>query len=93
MAKFRTKPIVVDAVQFNGYHGEWFSLSEAWIEQAYEAGLLMNACKTPDSLHLILTTARGGETVFPGDWIIKDDKGALHVCKKEVFAAVYEEVA
>lgn len=80
MAKFRKKPVVIDAVQwFPGVtvegviHGPYISGDE----QLYEA-------KCP--------TLEGVFGVTPGDWIITGVKGEKYPCKDDIFEMTYDAV-
>ena len=37
-----------------------------------------------------LETAQGGHIIFPGDWIIIDQKGNISSCNAETFQRLYE---
>lgn len=86
MAKFRKKPIVIDAIQFTGdnVHEIWDAFGAAGIYGLTE--------KNPD--HLILTTTHGDPAPCrAGDWIIPDSKpDTFYPCKPDVFEQTYEPV-
>lgn len=74
--KYRKKPVVIDAVQFNqlGDH------------PAVEAS---SASPTGFGIHTLEHTAIQHE-VTPGDWIITGVKGEVYPCKPDIFEATYE---
>ena len=41
---------------------------------------------------LEIPTANGKVVLLPGDWIIRDDDGAVTAIKPDMFAALYEAV-
>jgi hypothetical protein len=91
MAKFRRKPIMIDAVQWTGSMtclGELQPLTLPdrrtlqVVEDFIDAG--------PPSL--AIQTLEGEMVANPGDWIIKGVKGDLYPCKPDIFAETYEEV-
>jgi len=100
MAKFRKKPVVIDAVQWNGANVQ--ELSE------FLAGFALHvapandepACSkciarfehttTPPSL--TIPTLEGDHTASPGDWIIRGIKGEFYPCKPDIFEATYDAV-
>lgn len=80
MAKFRKKPVVIEAHQLT-----WpsrFDLS-AWCNG-----------EAPDNTSVILIkTLEGTMTAEMGDWVIKGVKGEFYPCKPDIFEATYEAVA
>ncbi len=85
--KYRKKPIVVEAVQYQGA-GNVTEIAD-WICSAFESGVLAatNGCDP-----LIVRTPSGPITVSPGDWIIEGVNGELYPCKPDIFEKTYEEV-
>lgn len=80
MAKFRKRPIVIEAVQW--YPGVPLEgvIEGAFIsgdEQGYEA-----RCPTLEGIF----------GVTAGDWIITGIKGERYPCKPDIFEATYEPV-
>ena len=79
--RFRKKPVVIEAVQFNGTnHDE-----------------IANFCaphpvRVGGSYTLIIPTLEGNHTAAQGDWIIKGVKGEVYPCKPDIFTATYESV-
>lgn len=89
MKKYRKKPIVVNAEQWNPDMKNWpgrgiqDSLGVIW-EFNFE-GHVCNG---------IVTTIHGQETeVAIGDWVIQEPDGKhYYPCKPDIFEATYEEV-
>ncbi len=82
MAKFRKKPVVIEAIQFDGGNvGE--------IAAAFEADNLSVAWQ---GRALIVTTLEGEMRADVGDWIIRGVRGELYPCKPDIFSATYEPV-
>jgi hypothetical protein len=78
MAKYRKKPVVVEATQF------WPDV-RPWPE-----GIRADpASPTGYSMSTLENTARGHE-VAAGDWIITGVQGERYPCKPDIFAATYE---
>lgn len=78
--KYRKKPIVIDAVQWNGSNlEEVASLGGA---SEYQQEFLSD--------DLSIVTLEGTMTANKGDWIIKGVKGELYPCKADIFEASYE---
>ena len=82
MAKFRKKPVVVEAVQWDGTSRGAEQVA-AFIGR--HAGRLRAQWWT-------ITTLEGEMRADPGDWIIKGVKGEFYPCKPDIFADTYDEV-
>ena len=80
--KYRKKPVVIDAVQWNGSNlQDVASLGGA---REYEQDFLGD--------DLVIKTLEGDMTANKGDWIIKGVKGELYPCKPDIFALTYEAI-
>jgi len=96
MAKFRKKPVVIEAFQMtrerrmdNSDWPRW--LHEAWNGNENAPGTLQRADRgvtPPDELAIV--TLEGIHRVSWGDWIIRGVKGELYPCKPDIFAATYD---
>lgn len=80
--KFRKKPVVIDAVQWNGV---W----EPPVSTFVKTGCATTG-KNNDELSI--ETLEGWIRALPGDWIIRGIKGEFYPCKPDIFAATYEPV-
>lgn len=93
MAKFRKKPVVIEAMQYPGVRigGINEALAfEDWINPiAKEAGRWPLKYRGQS---LIIPTLEGDHEAQPGDWIIRGVKGEIYPCKPDIFAATYEAV-
>lgn len=79
MAKYRKKPIVIEAEQ-------WFPGKEiAGVENNWNNDPRMSGSYT-------IRTLEGHLNVSPGDWIITGVKGEKYPCKPDIFEATYEKV-
>lgn len=80
--KFRKKPVVIEAVQYNGKN-----MDEIMV--FIEAPEICN-----DFLEnwIEIKTLEGSMRANPGDWVIKGIKGEFYPCKPDIFEATYEEV-
>ena len=84
--KYRNKPVVIDAVQWDGkadtanailgdrYGFDW--------EYTYK-----------ESSSLTIPTNEGRKIAQVGDWIITGIKGEKYPCKPDIFDATYERVS
>lgn len=90
MAKFRKKPVVIDATEF----------TEAMLleREPLVAGITVVAKSWHPERATILWYKAGVDTLEGfmearvGDWIITGVKGERYPCKPDIFAATYEEV-
>ena len=80
MSKFRKKPIVIEAVQFNFSAAEW----PAGVERPAEGekGTMYGYIQTPE----------GRMIVSDGDWVITGVNGEKYPCKPDIFEKTYEAV-
>lgn len=84
-AKFRKKPIVIRAAQWNGK-----TLQDA-IQLIRELGAdEIPSLKQNGSL--LIDTLEGEMECRKGDWLIKGVQGELYPCKPDIFEATYELV-
>lgn len=94
MAKFKKKPVVIEASQWfkNGDHPKVSAVPKGM-------GILVNAagsqttckhCGNHVENHGFIETLEGGHIVCWSDWIIKGIKGEFYPCKPDIFEAIYE---
>lgn len=83
MRKFRKKPIVIVAMQFDGTPHSILKFTGLGENGQY---VFWNNEK------LIIRTLEGDMTADTGDWIIRGVKGELYPCKPDIFEATYEAV-
>jgi hypothetical protein len=97
MAKYRKKPVVIEAFQMtdtrrwdNSEWPEW--LHKAWNLRIHEPGALFIDPDDPQNQLLCIQTLEGAHKVPWDDWIIQGVKGELYPCKPDIFEATYEPV-
>ncbi len=89
MARFRKKPIVIEAVQWPLHYDEWPAwLKEAWQRPFEEPGAFYSLAGSS----FLLSTLEGQHIVSDGDYIIKGIANELYPCKADIFAATYDPV-
>lgn len=94
MAKFRKKPVVVEAHQWRkqdrhpcGFNGaDWPN----WLKAAYAENILHRARLVDGARYWMIETLEGPMRVEVGDWIICGVKGELYLCKPDIFELTYE---
>lgn len=83
MAKYRKKPVVIDAEIWDGR-------SDARIVEMMRARDCRNAISR-QGRDLLIGTLEGVMTASPGDYVICGVKGELYPCKPDIFLATYED--
>lgn len=89
MAKYRKKPVVIEAFQYN----RWGDVPQAPLSgidsdenwKCFDCGHLAHEhanCKTLEGYHI----------VCPTDWLIKGVEGEWYPCKNRIFEKTYEKV-
>ncbi|MGE0278123.1 MAG: hypothetical protein AB7R40_22235 [Nitrospiraceae bacterium] len=88
MAKYRKKPVVVEAFLWTGaaHAGEY----PQWAWSALKKGTMYY--QGGDSPHLTIETLEGKMRAERGDYIIRGIKGEIYPCKADIFTATYELV-
>ena len=97
MPKFRKKPVVIEAMLFDGT-AESASAICRWANAGDEAAghdeptvsYITRGGDTVNAHDMVIWTLEGDMTASPGDWIIRGVKGEHYPCKPDIFAATYE---
>ena len=91
MAKYRKKPVVIEAVQWTGDNLreiiDFTGLHESakkWAWEEYEKVVALQGLK--------IFTLEGPLNASPGDYIIKGVQGEFYPCKPDIFEATYDRV-
>lgn len=83
MAKYRKKPVVVEAVQITN---EWFDGDHP--NPLHPRGVIID----PWTRTVTINTLEGKMIGNISDWIITGVKGEKYPCKDDIFRATYEPV-
>jgi len=89
MARFRKRPVVIEARKFNGPPHEDVDLA-TWCGGEFRFVRAADGKTLAPSI--AITTLEGEMQATPGDWIIRGVKGEFYPCKPDIFAATYEPV-
>lgn len=89
MAKYRKKPVVVEAVRYLGNGNMENREIPTWLWKAFEAGI---ANSTNGVEPFIIKTLSGEVILSPGDYIVQGIEGELYPCKPDIFKQTYEKV-
>lgn len=85
MPKYRKKPVVIDAYQWNPSDCPSALPDWLWATIGQRPQLFNERTGA-----LIIRTLEGDMVAEPGDWIIRGVKHELYPCKPDIFAATYE---
>jgi hypothetical protein len=83
--KYRKKPIVVEAIQFE-------DTPECLGKLSAFTGRELKVCYQLPVPCLTIETSTSIMKAIPGDYIVKDIKGESYLCPKDVFEETYETV-
>lgn len=84
MQKFVKKPVVVEAIQYNG-----INITEV---ESFVGAKLPTVWLSVEDTQLVIPTLEGDMKVSKGDYIIKGIKGEFYPCKPDVFKSTYNVV-
>ncbi|MEO5664887.1 MAG: hypothetical protein ABIR39_16580 [Nocardioides sp.] len=77
MPKFRKKPVVIEAIQYDG-------------SNASEVKEFVGSSYVDDRRVPVIHTLEGDMSVTSGDWVIRGVQGEFYPCKPDIFEATYE---
>lgn len=90
--KYRKKPVVIEAMQWNGNNlKEVMEFIESEFKYETNTSYATNKFVYFDG-RLLLHTLEGTMQVSFGDYIIKGVKGEFYPCKPDIFEETYEEL-
>ena len=84
MQKFVKKPVVIEAVQYNGTN-----ITEI---ESFLVSKLPTVWSSVEDTQLIIPTLEGDMKVSKGDYIIKGIKGEFYPCKPDIFKQSYNMI-
>lgn len=86
--KFRKKPVVIEAIQFDGTPGGAVAVFDVFDIP----GGKFDPSGNMERGNITIPTLEGVVTASRGDWIIRGVKGEYYPCKPDIFEATYEPV-
>ena len=84
MQKFVKKPVVVEAIQYNG-----INITEV---EDFVGAKLPTLLLSVEDTQLVIPTLEGDMKVSKGDYVIKGIKGEFYPCKPNIFKSTYNVV-
>ncbi len=88
MDKYRKKPVIIEAVQFDGTE-ECFDRIHTWAGKGEVVYTFQGMNNLP---YMWIKTLEGDMRCVLGDWIIKGVNGEFYPCKPDIFLKTYEPV-
>ena len=82
MAKFKKRPIVIEAIQWNGKN---------YPEIIIFFDDKISSIHSPIHKTISIPTLEGTMAAYIGDWIIKGVNGEFYPCKPDIFEQTYEK--
>lgn len=96
MARYRKKPVIIEAFQYDGdlKNSEGKYYVPDWAVKAFEEKTMFFDGMDSDSppTELFIKTLEGIHHASVGDYIIRGVDGELYPCKPEIFEKTYELV-
>lgn len=92
MAKYRKKPVIIEAFLLN----ERGLVGEDWFWDAVTRNDIITHCfgkHEPQPAWCEIKTLEGTMVARAGDYIIRGVNGEIYPCKADIFHKTYEEVA
>lgn len=90
MARYRKKPVEVDAYKWEGsFFVDGVNASPKWMQDA----LADRTAYLEGKGELYIRTLEGVHHASVGDYVIRSVKGELYPCKPDVFEQTYEPVS
>jgi len=91
--KFRKKPVVIEAIQWNNLNYEEISnFVGVKLTPVLESETAYVANEGAPLFSLSIPTLEGVMKAMPSDWIIKGVNGEFYPCKPDIFEKTYEAV-
>lgn len=82
MGRYRKKPVVIEAVQWQGSHESWDNIMAMGLTNWLPGEI--------GSRSFYIKTLEGKMKAENGDFIIKGVKGEFYPCKPDIFMETYE---
>ena len=90
--KYRKKPVVIEAVQWNGHNLEEIKefVGDSLIYEISDAAWKVG--KGAPAVYMEIETLEGNHVCSRGDYIIKGIQGEFYPCKLDIFTQIYEPI-
>ena len=91
MAKYRKKPVVIEAFQWTGDEKQLEDPS--WLVNAIKTEEVYFLNRGTEKVSMYIDTLEGVMGAKRGDYIIKGVEGEIYPCAERIFHKTYEKVA
>lgn len=81
MAKYRQKPVIVEAIQWTGDNKEEIEKFSNRPTHTFNGGTT-----------LVIRTKDGAKSIIIGDYVLKDKEGKISICIESFFNNLYEKI-
>ena len=92
MAKYRKKPVIIEAIQFIDRPEKMYELAEFLPDGIAPETIEAVGNEKFDKVIIRIPTLEGEMIANEGDWIIKGINGEFYPCKPDIFEQTYERV-
>lgn len=92
MAKFRKKPVVIEAVRFTGFNFDEICDYVGYTPEGKNNPRWVGDASEPYYSGVYIETLEGTMLASSGDYIIKGVQGEFYPCKPNIFNETYEIV-
>lgn len=90
MAKYRKKPVVIEAIEFTSYNFQEIRDFTNYKAHTFRKDVRKDV--QGEKCTCIINTLEGNMIATEGDFIIKGIKGEFYSCKPDIFEQTYELV-
>lgn len=90
MAKYRKKPVIIEAFKWTGDCKQ--EEDPIWITNAIENKIVWFNNAGTEDVEMEIKTLEGNHIANRGDYIIRGVKGEIYPCKADIFDMTYEKV-
>ncbi len=95
MAKYRKKPVVIEAIQWGGFNKQIVipdvhEFDPYGENDDFGVNGKCSYCGGFSDAHGYIQTLEGGHIVCPNDWIITGIQSERYPCKPDIFEATYD---
>jgi len=93
MPKYKKKPIVIEAIKFDGDRHKVLKFCNELISDNHKkTNIAFNRTGVLQEREVYIKTLEGTMTAKYGDYIIKGVNGEFYPCKPDIFHKTYEKV-
>lgn len=91
MPKFRKKPVIIEAVQYDNLnYAAIIAFAPSAVGPVLESETAYVAGQGAPIFSMSIPTLEGAMKAMPGDWIIRGVNGEFYPCKPDIFEKTYE---